>query len=62
MSTVVDASASGKDDEERSRNDPFGDERIEVSDSELRAVSPSAWLEGVRDRLDSVATRFTYGR
>jgi len=55
MSTVVDVS-------EDDRQNPFGDERIEVSDEEARAVSPAAWLAGVKRRLDDVATRLTYGK
>jgi len=35
---------------------------IEVSEEEARAVSPAAWLEGVKERLDAWATRVTYGR
>ena len=55
MSTVVDA--TGEADSE-----PFGEERIEVADTEARAVSPAAWLGGVKNRLDDIATRLTYGR
>ncbi|MFC5971716.1 hypothetical protein ACFPYI_10265 [Halomarina salina] len=42
--------------------DPFAGDRIEVDDRSLRAASPSAWLSGVRDRLDAMATRFVHGR
>jgi hypothetical protein len=62
MSSVVDLTERDRDDEERAARDPFGEARIEVDESELRAVSPSAWLEGVRKRLDEFATRLTYGR
>jgi len=62
MSSVVDLTDHGRDDEERAARDPFGEARIEVDESELRAVSPSAWLEGVRDRLDEFAARVIYGR
>lgn len=55
MSAVVDV-ADGDDE------DAFGDERIELSERELRLVSPSAWLSGVRRRIDRLATRLTYGR
>ncbi len=57
MSTVV---SSTLDEEGRAR-DPYGDARIEVDDDEARRVSPGAWLSGVKDRLDAVATRLTYG-
>jgi len=43
-------------------HDPFGDERIEVSEDQLRKVSPAAWLGGVKRRVDDWATRLTYGR
>ncbi|MFC7026958.1 hypothetical protein ACFQJ5_04170 [Halomicroarcula sp. GCM10025324] len=56
MTTVVDATADGE------RTDPLGGDRIEVSDSEARLVSPAAWLSGVKRRIDDVATRLTYGR
>lgn len=58
MSSVVDVT----DDGDETARDPFGDARIEVDDAELRALSPSAWLAGVKQRLDDVATRLTYGR
>ena len=35
---------------------------IEVDEQEVRRVSPAAWLEGVKSRLDAWATRVTYGR
>jgi hypothetical protein len=57
MSSAV--SAAG--DEEASR-DPFGDERIEVSEEQLRKVSPAAWLGSVKRRVDELATRLTYDR
>jgi hypothetical protein len=57
MSSVVDAACDGED-----AADPFGDARIEVDERELRAVSPAAWLAGVRARIDAVATELTYGR
>ena len=61
MSSVVDASQSG-DDTDDADADPFGSARIELDDAQLRAVSPSAWLSGLRARLDGVATSLTYGR
>lgn len=59
MTTVVDATEDGEGGADR---DPFGDERIEVDDSQLRRASPGAWLGGVVSKLDDVATRLTYGR
>jgi hypothetical protein len=57
MSTVVDAACDGE-----SADDPFGESRIEVDERQLRAVSPGAWLAGLRERIDAVATDLTYGR
>jgi len=54
MSTVVDATEA--------ESDAFAEERIGVTDKEARAVSPAAWLGGVKNRLDDIATRLTYGR
>lgn len=54
LSSVVDTTEEGED--------PYGDARIEVDDGEARAVSPGAWLGGVKRRLDDLATRLTYGR
>ena len=42
--------------------DPYEGDRIELSESEARAVSPAAWLGGVTARLDAWARRITYGR
>lgn len=42
--------------------DPFGDERIEVAESELRKASyPLVVLGRAKRRLDEVATKLTYG-
>lgn len=43
-------------------DDPYGEERIEVDADEVRTISPAAYLEGVKERLDDWATRVTYGR
>ncbi|MFC7168982.1 hypothetical protein ACFQJA_05660 [Halobium salinum] len=61
MSTVVDATAS-EDESERASRDPYGGDRIEIDESELRAVSPAAWFEGLVGKLDDLATRLTYGK
>lgn len=42
--------------------DPYDGDRIEVDEAEARAVSPAAWLSGVKERLDDWATSVTYGR
>ncbi|NHN46347.1 hypothetical protein G9464_01865 [Halostella sp. JP-L12] len=57
MTTVVDATDG------EGGSDPFDGERIEVDPDEMRAVAKPAILLGrVKDRLDAVATRLTYGR
>jgi len=61
MTSVV--SMTGEDEPETGSRDPFGDARIELAESELRATSkPQIWLGRVKRRLDEVATRLTYGR
>lgn len=55
MSTVADAVGDG------GGASAFGDDRIELSDRELRAASPAAWLSSVVSRLDDAASRFVYG-
>jgi hypothetical protein len=62
MSSVVDVSQNGDGEEETRSRDPFGEKRIEVDERQLRAVSPGAWLGGVKRRLDEFATRITYGQ
>ncbi|ELZ31110.1 hypothetical protein C474_09754 [Halogeometricum pallidum JCM 14848] len=65
MSTVVDAVGGGAetdgDDADERRASTFGDDRIELSDRELRATSPAAWLSSAVSRLDDAASRFVYG-
>lgn len=56
------SSAVSVGDGESGDRDPFAGERIEVSESELRKVSPAAWLGRLKRRVDDWATRFTYGR
>ena len=62
MTSVTDVAADGKSEREWTKADPFADARIELADGELRSVSPSAWLSGLKLRLDELATRLTYGR
>ena len=50
-------------DDESADHDPFGDERIEVTESEMRVAAAPAVLAGrVKRKLDEVATALTYGR
>ena len=66
MSTVVDAigesgeAGDGGGDADGGRASAF-DDRIELSDRELRATSPAAWLSSAVSRLDAAASRFVYG-
>ncbi|WP_256686021.1 hypothetical protein [Halococcus qingdaonensis] len=62
MTSVTEIAAEGKSDAERANDDPFADARIELSEDELRRVSPSAWLAGAKNRLDGFVQRLTYGR
>lgn len=58
MTSVVDVASEGD-----GARDVFGEARIEVPESELRAVSkPQVLLGRVKRRLDEFATRITYGR
>jgi hypothetical protein len=60
MSSVVGVTTD-EDGDGRER-DPFGEDRIEVDERQLRTVSPAAWLGRVKRRIDDYATRLTYGR
>ncbi|MFW6321755.1 MAG: hypothetical protein ACOC0Z_07870 [Halohasta sp.] len=65
MSTVVDAVDTHRDDsggEGSVGRDPFGDNRIEVDEHELRRVAPAAWMSRLTGRLNDLARRLTYGR
>jgi len=59
MTTVVDAAQSDGEDD---RPDPFAEDRIEVSESSIRRVSPVAWTRRATARLNAVVERLTYGR
>lgn len=56
MTSVVDAAVEDED------RDPFGDERIEVEDTEFRRISPAVWIGKIGGRLDDIVQRLTYGR
>jgi hypothetical protein len=60
MSTVV--GAVSEEDEAAGERDPFGEDRIEVDDDQLRRVSPAAWMGRLTSRLDEIARKLTYGR
>lgn len=63
MSVVVDAASETSDgDDATEPRDPFAGGHVEVEERSVRSVSPSAWLAGVRRRIDELATALTYGR
>ena len=60
MTSVVSMTEDGED---AAGRNPFDGPRIEVSDAEMRRVNRhQVWLGRVKQRLDEVATRLTYGR
>lgn len=62
MTAVVDAVNVDKTPDERAGRDPFGGERIEVEEGDLRRISPAGWLADTKARLDTVARRIAYGK
>ena len=62
MTSVVDA-VEADDEDEATDRDPLGEDRIEVPETEMRKAAAPAVLAGrVKRKLDTFATRFTYGR
>lgn len=59
MSTVVETVS---EDETAVDRDPFGENRIEIEESELRRISPGAWMGRLTARLDAFVQKLTYGR
>jgi hypothetical protein len=64
MTSVVGmAETDSESDGDGSTNDPFGDECIEVPESEMRkAAAPVVVAGRIKRKLDEFATRVTYGR
>jgi len=62
MSTVVGAVSGDQDSEERARRDPFAGERIEVDESSFRRVSPGGFLSDLKERVDALGRRLSYGK
>jgi hypothetical protein len=61
MSSVV--GLGDADDEDGPDRDPFGEERIEVPEDEMRKAAAPAVLAGrIKRKLNEVATALTYGR
>ena len=62
MTSVVGAAEADEESEATDR-DPFGEDRIEVPETEMRKAAAPVVLAGrVRRKLDAFATRLTYGR
>ncbi|MCG1002771.1 MULTISPECIES: hypothetical protein [Halobacterium] len=59
MTTVVDAVDANSDE---GMADPFDGERIEVEESDVRRVSPVAWMQNATARLNAAVQRLTYGQ
>lgn len=62
LSTAVDVANAGRDEDGRGARDPYGEERIEVDESELRRVSPAAWHSKISSWIDDAGRRLTWGR
>lgn len=62
MSTVVGAVSGEQDSEERAQRDPFAGERIEVDESSFRRVSPGGFLSDLKERVDALGRRLSYGK
>ena len=62
MSTVVGAVAGDQTPEERAERDPFAGERIEVEESSIRRISPSAALGDLKERVNELGRRIAYGK
>ncbi|SIR57731.1 hypothetical protein SAMN05421752_10174 [Natronorubrum thiooxidans] len=60
MSVAVDVANSDRDADERTARNPYGEDRIEVDEDQLRTLSPSAWLGALSSRLDGVANRLIW--
>nr|WP_241686168.1 hypothetical protein [Halorubrum amylolyticum] len=61
MSTVVGAVSGDRDPAERAERDPFAGDRIEVSESSIRRVSPGGFLSDFKAHLDAIGRRLAYG-
>jgi hypothetical protein len=59
MTVVVDAV---EEEGTAEREDPFGDERIEVEEEDLERVSPEAWFGRMSSRVNRIVSSFAWGR
>lgn len=62
MSVAADLVNGDRDPDERAERDPYGEDRIEVDEDQLRLLSPDGWIAGVSSRLDDAAERLVWGR
>jgi hypothetical protein len=62
MSTVVGAVSGEQSDEERAARDPFAGDRIEVDESSIRRISPAGFLGDLKDRINALGRRLSYGK
>ncbi|MFC6719724.1 hypothetical protein ACFQGT_12940 [Natrialbaceae archaeon GCM10025810] len=62
LSTAVDVASADREEDEGAARDPYGKARIEIDESDLRRVSPAAWLSRIATRLDEAGRRLTWGR
>lgn len=60
MSVAVDVANGDRDAEARADRDPYGEERIEVDEDQLRNFSPDGWISRLSSRFDDVAQRFVW--
>ncbi|SFS47832.1 hypothetical protein [Halostagnicola kamekurae] len=62
MSVAVDVANGDRDDDERAKRDPYGRDRIEVDERELKILSPDGWIAGLSSRLNDAAQRAIWRR
>ncbi|QSW99876.1 hypothetical protein [Haloterrigena alkaliphila] len=61
-SVAVEVANTDRGDDERAERNPYGEERIEVDENQLRLFSPDGWISGLSSRLDDAMSRFTWQR
>lgn len=57
VSVTVDAVTDGED-----SPDPYGEDRIEISERNARLASPTAWLETVTTRVNNAVRQLIWDR
>lgn len=62
VTTVLDSAEATRTDDEAGGTNPFDGERIEIEESTIRSVvRHEVAVRRLKDRLDSVVTRLTWG-